>query len=146
MGESIRCDRGGIRSLGFLIQEHGEALENDLLRAGLRLDWLGTEDFTWRDLKVFTKYSPVDSALFRAVHPPTEEEMWDLDAQLLAGLFDLSSATNYLLKRLGGDESAKPPELLPRPGVKKRNNPDFFVGKPVSFEEMDALLGWNIQN
>jgi hypothetical protein len=114
-----------------------------LLRAGLRLDWLGTEALTWRDLLIFVKYSPKESALYRVTHPPTMEDQWDLVPQLLAGMFDMQAVTNYLLQRLGGNERATHPDPLPRPGVEAKKDPEKFVGKPVPMDEMDALLGWN---
>lgn len=36
---------------------------------GLRLDWLGTEALSWRDLLVITQQSPATSALTRARYP-----------------------------------------------------------------------------
>ncbi|WP_269939009.1 hypothetical protein [Arthrobacter sp. HY1533] len=142
MAGRVRDHCGGIFGLRDLILAHGEALENDLLRAGLRLDWLGTAALTWRDLRIFVKFSPKDSALHRMVHPPTMDEQWELIPQLLAGMFDMQAVGNYLLQRLGGNDRATYPDPLPRPGV-KASTPDKFVGKPVPMDEMDALLGWN---
>ena len=52
-----------------LIEEHGEAVEYDLIDAGLRLRWLGTEALSWRDLLVRVRLSPKGSALYRTMHP-----------------------------------------------------------------------------
>lgn len=130
--------RGGIAGLSRLLTEYGEAVEYDLIRLGLRLDWLGTDALTWRDLFVIIKCSPNDSAIHRAMIG--EDHMWGLTEQLLAGIFDSLNIANW---QRGGDEHAKKPERLPRPGVTKRTEGELLAkGKPVSTDEMDALLGW----
>lgn len=104
----------------------------------MRLSWLGTKALTWRDLYVIVRHAPRDSAIQRSItgadHP------WGLPEQLLAAIFDVLSVANW---QRGGDENAKKPERLERPGVSKRAEGQVIAqGKAVSTEEMDALLGW----
>jgi hypothetical protein len=104
----------------------------------LRRDWLGTRRLTWRDLFVIVKHLPDSSAVRREVLG--EQGAWDVKAHLLAGVFDLLAAANW---QRGGDEHAKRPERLPRPGVTKQAEGETMArGKPVSIEEMNARLGW----
>lgn len=62
---------GGIRQLRELISEHPHAIEADLIRAGVRLRWLGdgTDRFTIRDLSALVRAAATDrsSTLFRAL-------------------------------------------------------------------------------
>jgi hypothetical protein len=105
---------------------------------GLRLDWLGSEALTWRDLLVIVKCCPVDSALARSFAGP--DHMWGLQEHLLAGIFDVLSTANW---QRGGDDKAERPKPLPRPGVKKLSGGEQIgVGKPRTREEIDSLLGW----
>ena len=130
--------RGGIRGLSRLLKEHGEAVEYDLIRLGLRLSWLGTRRLTWRDLYVIVRQCPPDSALHRSAAGP--DHIWDLHGHLLAGIFDVLSVANW---QRGGDEHAKKPERLPRPGITKQVEGETMArGKAVSIEEMNARLGW----
>jgi len=74
-------DAGGTFGLLTLLDEHQEAVEYDLLPFGLRIDDLGTEALTWRDLLVIVRMSPRGSALHRARDPHHE---WTIARQLQA--------------------------------------------------------------
>ena len=138
MERRVGYRRGGIRGLARLLGEHGEAVEYDLIRLGLRLSWLGTRRLTWRDLYVIVRQSPQDSALHRAVAGP--DHIWDLHGHLLAGIFDVLAVANW---QRSGVEHAKKPERLQRPGVTKQVEGETLArGKAVSIEEMNARLGW----
>jgi hypothetical protein len=69
---------GGIAGLHRLLTEHGEAIRRDLLVAGLRLEWLGTDRLTWLDLRAFITYAPPDAAISRARNPD-----WQVDLPLV---------------------------------------------------------------
>ena len=134
----IRCGRGGIRGLSRLLAEHGEAIEYELIRLGLRLSWLGTRRLTWRDLYVIVRQSPQDSAIHRATAGP--DHIWDLHGHLLAVIADVLLVANW---QRGGDENAKKPERIPRPGVTKQLDGQLLAqGKAISIEDMNAQLGW----
>ncbi|MFH5879756.1 hypothetical protein [Arthrobacter sp. NA-172] len=122
-----------------LIDEHQEPLEYDLIALGLRLRWLGTERLAWGDLLAIVRQSPRGSALSRAMNG--EADMWGLSEHLLAAAVDVLAAGNW---QRAGDERAKRPELLPRPGVNKRglDGEQIAGGKAVSIEEMNKKLGW----
>jgi hypothetical protein len=66
--------------------------------------------------------------------------VWGLQEHLLAGMFDVLAVANW---QRGGDENAKKPERLDRPGVKKQIDGQLLAqGKAVSIEDMNAQLGW----
>ncbi|MFB9485209.1 hypothetical protein ACFFSH_38450 [Streptomyces filamentosus] len=84
----------------------------DLWRGGL----------TWRELRVFLRYLPRDSATARAVRNASpEEEAWTMDRHLLASIVDAVRESTYAAIKLGGDPKKtgrlKPPAPIPRPGV-----------------------------
>ena len=84
--------------------------------------WRGT--LSWRELRVFLRYLPTDSATARAVRGVTaEEEAWTLDRQLLATIADAIRENTFATVKLGGDPKKtgrlKPPKPIPRPGVEE---------------------------
>lgn len=136
MAEGQRRDAGGIRSLRELIDSHKEAVEYDLLTHGLRLDDLGTERLSWRDLLVIVRQSPPGSALDRAQHPDSAD--WGMSELLLAAAVDALNVANW--QRAGGTQRDYP-KPIPRPGVK---SDDTQIGKgAVPMDEMAKLLGWD---
>jgi hypothetical protein len=108
------CDAGGILSLLDLCDQHGEALEADLIDHGVRLRDVGTEAFTWRDLYVLVRHAKRDSALMRAMHPDTYR--WGLAEYMLADLIDTA---NWLMwaKTEDGRKNRRRPKRYPRPGM-----------------------------
>jgi hypothetical protein len=79
---------------------------------------------SWRELRVFLRYLPHDSATARAVRGVTpEEETWTLDRQLLASAVDAIRENTFMAVKLGGDPKKtgrlKPPRPIPRPGVEE---------------------------
>jgi hypothetical protein len=119
VAESCGCDPGGIARLKALAEEHGEELEADLLAApgNLRLRNCPSEDFNWRDLKVFVKFVGVRSHLYRKLFPESAD--WDLSNQLLASIIDIQRWFQWV--RMGADDSGvPPPDPIERPGVSKR--------------------------
>jgi hypothetical protein len=99
---------------------------------------LGTRRLSWRDLYVIVKHLPDTSALRREVLG--EQGPWGLHGHLLAGIFDLLAVANW---QRGGDENAKKPERIERPGVKKQLDGQLLAqGKAVSIEDMNKQLGW----
>lgn len=87
---------------------------------------------------MIVRQSPQDSAIHRAT--AGADHIWDLHGHLLAGIFDVLSVANW---QRAGDENAKRPDRLPRPGVTKYAEGDLIAhGKAVSVEEMNAQLGW----
>lgn len=136
MEAGLRRRRGGIRGLLTLLRQHREAVEYDLIALGLRLDWLGTEALSWRDLWVIVRRSKADSAVYRAQHP--DEWAWGLPEQLLAATVDTLRAANW--QRAGG----KPKDFpwpIPRPGVE----PDTKTRgrEPIPLDDMAKWLGWD---
>lgn len=138
MGGSVRRVTGGIRGLSRILTDHGEAVEYDLIKLGLRLRWLGTERLTWRDLLVIVMHSSQTSALLADTSPedaafgPTEVMLAVLEHRL-----------RVLIWQNGGGKG-KRPEMMPIPGAKSgRKGGSVMAPEPVSIEEMNARLGWS---
>lgn len=121
-----------------LLDEHGDAVEYDLICLGLRLRHLGTKRLTWRDLKVIIQQQPASSALFRAMNP--EEHHWTLGNQLIAAAIDALHTANW---QRAGDPKAPRPRPTPRPGVESPDTRYGGKGDAVPLEQMAEWLGWN---
>jgi hypothetical protein len=88
-------------------------------------------EMSWRELRVFLKYLPWESATARAVRKSTaEDDYWTPDRQLLAAMVDAQRENTYVQVKLHGDpkktKRLRPPEPIPRPGVVKRRNPSVI--------------------
>jgi hypothetical protein len=105
---------------------------------GLRLDWIGTERLSWRDLWVIVRQSPRTSALFREMHPEVVE--WGLAEQLIAAAFDALQIANW--QRASGKRHERP-RPIPRPGVEHEGKK--FGGTPIPMDEMAKRLGWTTE-
>ena len=91
---------------------------------------------SWRELRVFLRYLPHDSATARAVRGATpEEQAWTMDRQLLETVVDAVRENTFAQVKLHGDPKKtgrlKPPDPIPRPGVeqKKQSNVIRFGGR-----------------
>lgn len=139
MAGGLRDRPGGIAGLVQLLTEHGEAIEYDLLALGLRLDWLGSPDLTWRDLHVIISQAPAGSAIVRACVPSAV--FGSTDRLLL--LIELR--IRQLTWALGGGKGVAP-RLLELPGDESQQMPDDATAtwrpEPVTIDEMNARLGW----
>lgn len=127
---------GGTLSLHALLREHGEAIEYELINHGLRLRWLGSKRFNWRDLLVIVRNSPAGSALFKSLHG-VEESEWSLANHLLAGMGD-SLAWLVWSKTEDAAKKKNRPKPIPRPGVE--DNSKKRIGS--SALPMDAMIDW----
>lgn len=101
---------GGIRGLDRLLREHGESIEYDLLCLGRRIDDLGTEDLTWRDLKVILNQQPHTSAFSRSVNG--EDAGWGMAEQLLAAAVNELRWLHWAKTKDAGKASNRPPEPI----------------------------------
>jgi len=135
LAAGLRGDAPGIFGLLNLIDRHQEAVEYDLITHGLRLDYLGTDDLTWRDLKVIIGQQPTGSAVSRAIDG--NDYVWDLKAQLLARIADDLAVNNWLTS--GGKKSRNPyPKPIERPGTR----PERYGKDPIAIDDMADWLGW----
>ena len=134
MAGGLGCRLGGIRGLLDFLGEYREAVEYDLIALGLRLDWLGSERLSWRDLLVVIRQSPRGSAMNRALDP---DHTWGLAEQLLAANFD---ALRVGIWQRGQGKRGDYPEPLERPGVKPKKR---YGGSPLPMHEMAKRLGWD---
>ena len=131
MGEGFRNRLGGIRGLLRLLDEYGEAIEYDLICLGLRLDWLGSEALTWRDLLVIVKKSPLSSAFSVELRGHT----WTVAEYLAALQVDMLRGLSW---QTGGGKGQKP-KPIPRPEKKD----SVGRGRGVTIEEANRRLGWD---
>jgi hypothetical protein len=79
-------------------------------------------EMSWRELRVFLRHLPTESATSRAVRGSTaEDDAWTLERQLLAGVVDAVRENTFASVKLHGDPKKtgrlKPPNPIPRPGV-----------------------------
>lgn len=117
-----------------LLDEHGEAVEYDLITLGLRLRDLGTPALPWRDLLVIVRQSPRTSAVARSMY--VEQSAWGLPEQLLASILDALSAANW---QRGGGKGPRPAPLT-RPGVESNER---RMGRARPLDEVTRWLGWD---
>lgn len=105
---------GGIASLVRLLDEHGEAVEYDLITLGLRLEWRGTPRLSWRDLLVIVQQSPRTSAPSREVNGAVAA--WSVTDYLLADIYDVLANANWQRANAGKKSPSARPKPYPRPG------------------------------
>jgi len=139
VAEALRCRAGGITGLRRFLEEYGEAVEWDIPHywPGRSLLELYRGEMSWRELRIFLKFLPPESATARAVRRSTpEEDAWTLDRQLLASAVDAIRENTFATVKLGGDPKKtgrlKPPQPIARPGVEpaaKKSNVIRFGGR-----------------
>lgn len=130
------CEPGGIVGLVQLIDEHGPAIEYDLIKLGLRLRQLGTEALTWRDLLVIAQHSGHDTALIMSIDP--DAAPWGLSEHLLAVVADAVIAGNWMQSEDGRKRRHRP-KPIKRPGVEQDKK---YGGKAESMAAIREWLGW----
>lgn len=100
----------------------------------MRLDWIGSEWLSWRDLKVIVHHAQIGSPL--AVAMGGERADWTRVMQMLADIWDAVAAGNW---QRGGGKGPKP-KPYPRPTKKDTTR---IGSDPLPLDEMAAWLGWN---
>lgn len=121
MGSVFRHHYGGIASLACLIEEHGEAIDYDLMTlTHYRLDDLG-ESLSWGSLRTFVNHLPAGSAYFRDKFP--EHSTWatgEIIAYLLADIEDSINNLRYEQRVAHSGKKGKQPQQYPRPWLDKK--------------------------
>jgi hypothetical protein len=151
VAEALRGGVGGIAGLLRFLERFGEAVEWDIARywPGRSLLELYRGEMSWRELRVFLRYLPTDSATARTVRGSTpEEDAWTLERQLLATIADAIRENTFATVKLGGDPKKtgrlKPPKPIPRPGVEESKNTNVirFGGRHGSgAKQLASLFG-----
>ena len=131
MERGVGYGPGGVLSLLALIDEHGEALEFDLIALGLRLRDCPSPEFNWRDLWVVCRRLGRDSELYKSTNPD-DDTSWSVTDYLLAMVAD---NTSFRLYQAAGGKGKKP-KPVPRPGDVKR-----YGGDALPVTEMAEWLG-----
>lgn len=129
MAERQRGLRGGILGLRRQLSKPAIrlALQYDLLKIGLSLDALGSEAFSWYDLKAVFTHLQTDpsSALSTELHGVR----WSIEAQLTAVVADHLAFANW---QRAGRRSATKPKRIPRPWEKPKASTLGSGAVPVS--------------
>lgn len=146
MAEGLRAGAGGISGLCRFLEEYGEAVEWDMARywPARSLLELYRGDMSWRELRVFLRHLPQDSATARAVNP---DSTWTLDQHLAATIADRVGFLGALTAYVNADPKKRgrfrPPDPITRPGVAKpKSNVIRFGGRHGSgAAQLAAVFG-----
>ena len=117
------------------MEEHGDALDYDLLtRTRYQLNDI-PDNLGWTALAHFIKYLGPGSALYDEVHPETAR--WTQGDMILADIFDAVSAFRYAFASANSKGKPRRPKPYPRPWVRERETKRF--GKdPVKVSEFNS--------
>ena len=120
--EVERCNTGGIVGLAEFVEEHGEALNYDLItRTNYQLDDIGGA-LTWGSLHSFIKFLPGDSALARDLGKATGWETQTKTNAILADIYDLLQTINAnLVAYATKGKQKRQIKPYPRPGRDEDN-------------------------
>lgn len=131
MAHRVERDAGGILGLLDLVDEHQEAVEFELIAAGIRWRDIGSEALNWRDLFVLVRrwQKLPGNALGAAVHG---HEVPSWNQQVLAVLVDQLQAANFLLRRGKGAR----PKRFARWWEKRKQQK--FGRDPIPISQFDA--------
>lgn len=124
-----------ILGLVDLLNEYESAITYDCLTVGMRLNQLGTHNFTWGELLAIVQCSPRSSAFYRAQNP--DEWMWDEKLHLLAAAVDALNVANWQRSDTKKNRFPKP---IQRPGVKTDDVKTYGKGA-IPYDEMADWLG-----
>ena len=127
---------GGIAGLAEVIEEHGKALNYDLMT---KTRWTLADAgraMPWSALSAFIAYLPPDSALSRSIG---EDATWTRDQMLLALLCDEMAVSNWMAACRGQRKSRWPkrPRPIPRPGVDAKAGEKRIGKEPIPVTEFD---------
>jgi len=123
-----RCNTGGIISLAQFVNEHGEALNYDLLtRTNYQLDDVGGA-LSWGALNSFIKHLGSDSALARDLGKATGWEDTLKTNAILADIYDLLQVINANIVAMGGGRHKQKITPYPRPGKGAENKRQLGKG------------------
>ena len=108
-----------------------------MIDRGLRLRDLGSDRFTWGDLKAILAHLPQSSAYWRAREP--EKSRWGVGEYLLASIAD---SLRWLVwaKTKDAKRRRNLPKPIPRPGADKRSKGTFNGAVGRSVDEVKRLL------
>lgn len=137
MGRRVRDHDGGILGLLRVLDGHEEAIRADLFRIGRSLDDLGTDSFSWLDLRAILRWAPMTSAFARSFYGDEAVAWADPATHLLATVADLLAGANW---QRAGSKGPKP-KPIQRPGERQK-----VGGRQQTVMDIDALdefLGWS---
>lgn len=120
--------------------DHESVVRRELVLAGLRLDTVGTESFSWADFIAFMEAAPMGSALHGIRLENPEDAGWSMDSLLLATIAD---ALHIMIWQNGEGRRRDRPDPIERPGCRPERT---IHGKGSSMDpfELDALLGFDM--
>ena len=116
-----------------LVDEHSEAIEYDLIRAGARLrDW-PYGGVSWRDLYVMVRQAQPDSATYKALNPQWQASN---DVELMRSM-DLHLRILAWQQTVDGQKGRNVPQLVLWPWEQPALEHDV-----MDWDEAAAFLGW----
>lgn len=127
---------GGLTFLAWLIREHREAVEYELIRHGARLRHMGTSALSWRDVFVMCRAAPPKSPLAAAIDP---RQAWDTADYLLAASADAQRWLQWS-KTKDGKKNRNRPKPIPRPGMRETDKGRFTDVEVMDLDDMKAYL------
>ena len=104
----------------------------------MRLRWFPSPDYSWRDLVVFVKHLPQNSAYVR--ESLGGDSAWDLNNQLNALIADYLRILVWF-KTKDGSKGRNFPKPIPRPGVEDGTKKRIGKGTKIKAADMAAILG-----
>lgn len=111
---------------------HYVAVEGELIRRGLRVRDLGSERFTWSDLKAIIYTAKPGSHLAAVLGAP-----WGVTDYMLANTVDILNVGNW---QRGGNNNSPKPKPVRRPG-EEEESVKRFGADPIAPEAFDEW--WN---
>lgn len=134
--------RGGILALVDVIDEHGPALEYDLLtRTRYQLSDIGGA-LPMTALLHFVQYLGIDSALWREMHEDEARQVAWLDgsmvAPVLADVYDVMALNLWVNANRGARHRRRKPKPYPRPWSASHGETKHFGKDPIPISEFDS--------
>lgn len=128
-----------LTELAWLLREHREAVELEVIRFGSRLRRMGTRELSWRDVLTICRSAPPKSRLAGELDP---RAAWGDGEYLLALVVDVLNVANWQRSK-DGSKGRRPPKPIPRPGQSERGARErgrFKDVQPMSLDDMGAFL------
>lgn len=129
---------GGIVGLLDLIEEHGTALEYDLIALGLRLRYCPSEGFDWRDLKVVVSQADDKTKLWQSQNPKFAG--WTVTDRLLAIIANGIRWLVWAKTKDGSKNRNRPKPIGPDMAEDKKVRPGLKV-KAGALSKVKQMLG-----
>lgn len=99
------------------------------------------DGWTASEVAACVRWMPDEAAVWRAARPAEPDDVWTLEAQLLALIADRLGVLIYVEAKRAGGKPQKP-KSIPRPGLKPDQDITQMGADPLPLDEMAEWLGW----